>query len=154
APMRLEALGGVHRRQRLGRQMRSQPCPHRHPERVLGRAEAQVHAAYRTKQTIGRVGSVEGYIYAAGAEDEAFRAELRAWLHDHLTGEFAEAKGLGGPGREHEAFDVRVAWDRHLAAHGWTCLDWPKEYGGRAASLAQQVIFHEEYARADAPIRV
>ena len=97
---------------------------------------------------------MEGYIYAAGAEDEAFRAELRAWLHDHLTGEFAEAKGLGGPGREHEAFDVRVAWDRHLAAHGWTCLDWPKEYGGRAASLAQQVIFHEEYARADAPIRV
>jgi len=97
---------------------------------------------------------VEGYIYAAGAEDEAFRAELRAWLRDHLTGEFAEAKGLGGPGREHEAFDVRVAWDRHLAAHGWTCLDWPKEYGGRAASLAQQVIFHEEYARADAPIRV
>ncbi|WP_194916096.1 acyl-CoA dehydrogenase family protein [Catenulispora rubra] len=88
------------------------------------------------------------------AEDEAFRADIRSWLHDHLTGEFAEAKGLGGPGREHEAFDVRVAWDRHLAAHGWTCLDWPKEYGGRAAGVAQQVIFHEEYARADAPIRV
>ena len=93
------------------------------------------------------------------AEDEAFRAEifrteLRAWLHDHLTGDFAAARGLGGPGREHEAFDVRIAWDRHLAAHGWTCLDWPKEYGGRAAGVAQQVIFHEEYARADAPIRV
>jgi alkylation response protein AidB-like acyl-CoA dehydrogenase len=93
------------------------------------------------------------------AEDEAFRAEifrteLRAWLHDHLTGEFAEAKGLGGPGREHEAFDVRLKWDRNLAAHGWTCLDWPAEYGGRAAGVAQQVIFHEEYARADAPIRV
>jgi alkylation response protein AidB-like acyl-CoA dehydrogenase len=88
------------------------------------------------------------------AADEAFRAEIRAWLHDHLTGEFAEAKGLGGPGREHEAFDVRLAWDRHLAAHGWTCLDWPKEYGGRAAGVAQQIIFHEEYARADAPIRV
>ena len=88
------------------------------------------------------------------AADEAFRAEVRAWLHDHLTGEFAEAKGLGGPGREHEAFDLRLAWDRHLAAHGWTCLDWPKEYGGRAAGVAQQVIFHEEYARADAPIRV
>ena len=88
------------------------------------------------------------------AEDEAFRAEVRAWLADHLTGEFAEAKGLGGPGREHEAFDVRLQWDRDLALHGWTCLDWPKEYGGRAASVAQQVIFHEEYARADAPIRV
>lgn len=90
----------------------------------------------------------------ATAEDEAFRADIRAWLHDHLAGEFAEAKGLGGPGREHEAFDARLAWDRHLAAHGWTCLDWPKEYGGRAAGVAQQVIFHEEYARADAPIRV
>jgi alkylation response protein AidB-like acyl-CoA dehydrogenase len=93
------------------------------------------------------------------AADEAFRAEifrteLRTWFHDHLTGDFAEARGLGGPGREHEAFDVRVAWDRHLAAHGWTCLDWPKEHGGRAAGVAQQVIFHEEYARADAPIRV
>ena len=88
------------------------------------------------------------------AEDAAFRAEIRDWLDANLTGEFAEAKGLGGPGREHEAFDVRVAWDRHLAAHGWTCLDWPKEYGGRAATLAQQVIFHEEYARAQAPMRV
>ncbi|NUP52681.1 MAG: acyl-CoA dehydrogenase [Catenulispora sp.] len=86
--------------------------------------------------------------------DEAFRAEVRAWLRDHLAGGFAAAKGLGGPGREHEAFGVRVAWDRHLAAHGWTCLDWPKEYGGRGATVAQQVIFHEEYARAEAPIRV
>ncbi|NUR60784.1 MAG: acyl-CoA dehydrogenase [Catenulispora sp.] len=86
--------------------------------------------------------------------DEAFRAEVRDWLRANLTGEFAAAKGLGGPGREHEAFDVRVAWDRHLAAHGWTCLDWPKEHGGRAATVAQQVAFHEEYARAEAPVRV
>ncbi|MFL6111774.1 MAG: acyl-CoA dehydrogenase family protein [Catenulispora sp.] len=88
------------------------------------------------------------------APDDAFRAEIRAWLKANLAGEFEAAKGLGGPGREHEAFDVRVAWDRHLAAHGWTCLDWPKEYGGRAATVAQQVVFHEEYARAEAPIRV
>ena len=53
-----------------------------------------------------------------------------------------------------EAFDERVAWDRHLAAAGWTCLGWPEEYGGRALPLLQQVIFHEEYARADAPARV
>ena len=41
-----------------------------------------------------------------------------------------------------------------LAEHGWTCLGWPEEYGGRGLSLVQQVIFHEEYARADAPARV
>jgi alkylation response protein AidB-like acyl-CoA dehydrogenase len=91
---------------------------------------------------------------AAAAADESFRAQVRDWLAANLTGEFADAKGLGGPGREHEAFDVRVAWDRHLAAHGWTCLDWPIEYGGRGATLAQQVVFHEEYARAEAPTRV
>jgi alkylation response protein AidB-like acyl-CoA dehydrogenase len=87
-------------------------------------------------------------------EDEAFRAELRAWLGDHLTGEFAAVKGLGGPGKDHEAIDERLAWNRHLAEHGWTGVGWPTEHGGRGLSLWQQVIFHEEYARADAPARV
>jgi alkylation response protein AidB-like acyl-CoA dehydrogenase len=88
------------------------------------------------------------------AEERAFRAEVRAWLADHLVGDFARLRGLGGPGREHEAHDERLAWDRHLAASGWTCLAWPEEYGGRGLPLAQQVIFHEEYARANAPARV
>ena len=87
-------------------------------------------------------------------EDEAFRAEVRSWLEDNLAGEFAELRGQGGPGREHEAYDERLAWDRHLAQHGWTCLGWPEEHGGRGLPLFQQVIFHEEYARADAPARV
>ena len=86
--------------------------------------------------------------------DEQFRQAVRDWLTVNLAGDFAGARGLGGPGREHEAFDVRLAWDRHLAEHGWTCLGWPVEFGGRGATLQQQVIFHEEYARAAAPIRV
>lgn len=85
------------------------------------------------------------------ADDAAFREEVRGWLAENLVGEWAELKGLGGPGREHEAVHERRAWNRHLAAHGWTCLGWPVEHGGRGLSLAQQVIFHEEYARADAP---
>src|SRR4051794_11894313 len=83
--------------------------------------------------------------------DAAFRTEIRDWLESALTGEFAALRGTGGPGREHEAFDERLAWQRHLAAAGWTCLGWPVEHGGRGASIAQQVISHEEYARADAP---
>jgi alkylation response protein AidB-like acyl-CoA dehydrogenase len=86
--------------------------------------------------------------------DEAFRAEVRTWLADNLRGDFAGLRGMGGPGREHEAFEERVAWDRHLAASGWTCLGWPEEHGGRNLPLWQQVIFHEEYAEADAPARV
>ncbi len=45
-------------------------------------------------------------------------------------------------------------WERILAADGWTCIGWPTEYGGRGASIAHQVIFNEEYARARAPGRV
>ncbi|MER5483815.1 acyl-CoA dehydrogenase family protein [Streptomyces sp. NPDC002812] len=85
---------------------------------------------------------------------EEFRTEVRSWLRAHLTGEFAALKGRGGPGREHEAFAERLAWERHMAAHGWTCVGWPVEYGGRGASTAQQIAFHEEYALADAPARV
>ncbi|AHH15326.1 acyl-CoA dehydrogenase [Nocardia nova SH22a] len=94
---------------------------------------------------------------ATGADtsaDREFRAEVREWLAENLNGQFRELRGLGGPGSEHEAFDERLEWDRHLAAAGLTCLGWPVEYGGRAATLRQQVIFHEEYAGADAPARV
>ena len=84
--------------------------------------------------------------------DVAFRAEIRAWLEDQLAStDWVGLKGLGGPGRDHEAIDERLAWNRHLAAHGWTCVGWPTEHGGRGLSLWQQVIFHEEYARANAP---
>ncbi len=87
-------------------------------------------------------------------EDRAFREAVRAWLAENLAGEFADLRGLGGSGREEEAYAERLAWNRHLAAHGWTCVGWPEEHGGRGLSLWQQVIFHEEYARAGAPTRV
>lgn len=84
--------------------------------------------------------------------DQAFRAEIREWLEDQLaSADWAGLKGLGGPGKDHEAIDERLAWNRHLAAHGWTCVGWPTEHGGRGLGLWQQVVFHEEYARAHAP---
>ncbi|GGW52389.1 acyl-CoA dehydrogenase family protein [Streptomyces xantholiticus] len=85
---------------------------------------------------------------------EEFRAELRDWLSANLTGEFAGLRGRGGPGREHEAFAGRRDWERHMAAAGWACIGWPKEHGGRGATLEEQVVFHEEYALANAPARV
>jgi alkylation response protein AidB-like acyl-CoA dehydrogenase len=87
-------------------------------------------------------------------QDEGFRRRVRQWLDDNLTGRFAELRGAGGPGREHEAVAGRLAWNRHLAAAGWTCLGWPVSCGGRGATIAQQVIFYEEYARSGAPARV
>ncbi len=87
-------------------------------------------------------------------EDEAFRAEVRDWLETNLTGEFASLRGRGGPGDEHAFYEERLAWERHLGAAGWTCIGFPKEHGGRDATLHQQVVFYEEYARARAPGRV
>ncbi|PLW70424.1 acyl-CoA dehydrogenase family protein [Pseudohalioglobus lutimaris] len=88
------------------------------------------------------------------AEDEQFREEIAAWLNDNLTGEFAKLKYRGGPGDEHTFPQERQQWEKKLAEGGWTCVGWPKEYGGRGCSIEQQVIFFEEYARAGAPGRV
>jgi alkylation response protein AidB-like acyl-CoA dehydrogenase len=87
-------------------------------------------------------------------EDAAFRQEVRAWISDNCVGEFAESGNVGGPGREHEGFEVRLAWEQLLGEAGWTCLGWPPEWGGRGASIAQQVIWNEEYVRASCPARV
>ncbi|TDJ07735.1 MAG: acyl-CoA dehydrogenase [Deltaproteobacteria bacterium] len=87
-------------------------------------------------------------------EDEAFRREIAGWLDDELVGEFAELRGRGGPGDDNALLDERRAWERKLGEAGWTCVGWPQEHGGRGASLTQQVIFYEEYARAAAPGRL
>jgi alkylation response protein AidB-like acyl-CoA dehydrogenase len=86
--------------------------------------------------------------------DEEFRAEVRGWLADNVVGEFAELRGRGGPGDEEVGFDIRVRWERVLGEAGWIGLGWPVEHGGRGASVAQQVIWAEEYTRAQAPARV
>ncbi len=88
------------------------------------------------------------------AEAGSFREEVRTWLAQHLVGDFAPLVGSGGPGREHEQVELRTGWERELAAGGWIGLGWPTEVGGRGASIADQVVFHEEYARAGGPARV
>ncbi len=79
--------------------------------------------------------------------DEAFRAELRAWLDATLT--------TFPPQPTREAWDERRKWDtdwqRRLFDAGYAGLHWPKEYGGRGASPTEQLIFYEETTRARAP---
>ena len=88
------------------------------------------------------------------AEDEQFREEVADWLRENLTGEFEKLKYRGGPGDEHMFPQERKVWEQKLSEGGWTCVGWPKEYGGRGCTIEQQVIFFEEYARAGAPGRV
>ncbi|MER6434865.1 acyl-CoA dehydrogenase family protein [Streptomyces sp. NPDC001185] len=71
------------------------------------------------------------------AEDEVFRRTARDWLAAHHPGD---------PGRRE--------WERELGRDGWIGLGWPEDgYGNRRATLTQQVVWAEEYARAKAPAR-
>ena len=88
------------------------------------------------------------------AADELFRQEIAQWLNKNLRDEFAEVRHRGGPGDEHCFVDERKAWERRLAEGRWTCIGWPEAWGGRGASIEQQVIYHEEYARAGGPGRM
>jgi len=87
------------------------------------------------------------------AEDRAFADEVRRWLDEHLVGEFAEHRGVGGPD-DSAAWDVRLRWEKELSAGRWLGLTWPPEYGGRGATLAQAIIFEYLYAHAQAPYRL
>lgn len=83
--------------------------------------------------------------------EELFRAECADWLNAQMAGEFADIRGISTLTAKAER---RKEWEQHLGIHGWGCIGWPKEWGGRDASLAEQVIFAEEYARAGVPGRV
>ncbi|WP_380872777.1 putative acyl-CoA dehydrogenase FadE [Sphingomonas sp. DBB INV C78] len=84
-------------------------------------------------------------------EQEAFRGEVREWFEAELAGPFAHVRGLEGTS---EGIAERFEWEKHLGRSGWNTLAWPKAFGGREIGLIEQVIFHEEYARAGAPGRL
>jgi alkylation response protein AidB-like acyl-CoA dehydrogenase len=79
-------------------------------------------------------------------EEEAFRDQVRAWLRQNHPGP--------EPDREEAKFEFRRDWQRKLHEAGWAGISWPKEYGGRGATLIEQAIFSEEMARAKAPAPV
>lgn len=83
-------------------------------------------------------------------EQERFRASLRQWLQDNLPDAWGTA-ALKRPANPEEQVAFARWWQRRLYEGGWAGLTWPREYGGRGASVIEQLIFNEEYARAAAP---
>jgi alkylation response protein AidB-like acyl-CoA dehydrogenase len=72
-----------------------------------------------------------------------FRDELRTWLHDNHPG--PDPQGADA------VFEHRREWQRTMHRAGWVGISWPKDFGGRGATLMEQAIFDEEMARARAP---
>ena len=85
---------------------------------------------------------------ADSPQDGQFRAEVSEWLRDHLTDEL---RALGADLSTDT--DLRLEWERELGSGGWIGIDWPQEFGGRGATVTQSLVWHEEYARAQAPVR-
>lgn len=81
-------------------------------------------------------------------EDLAFQAEARAWLSANVPATPLPSMDTA------EGFLAHQEWEAKLSEARWSVVSWPKEYGGREASLVQWVIFEEEYYRAGAPGRV
>jgi alkylation response protein AidB-like acyl-CoA dehydrogenase len=102
------------------------------------------------------VSSPESVLYAVAvdltptAEQEALRAECRAWLRDNLPWEY----GSGLPPR-FASLDEEVAfgrdWQHRLAEGRWVGVTWPEAYGGRGAGALAHYVVQEELARARAP---
>lgn len=87
-------------------------------------------------------------------EEEAFKGDVRRFLDARLTGEYACLRGRGGPGDEEAYPELRRAWEAVLGEAGYVGLGWPTAHGGRGASLMEQVLFGEEYARQRGPGRL
>jgi len=85
------------------------------------------------------------------AEDEAFRRELRAWLEQNAPRNLSQPVD-GMSENSEEDWNKKIGWWRKLASGGWTCVDWPKEFGGRGLSVLQNIIYHEELQRVNAPV--
>jgi alkylation response protein AidB-like acyl-CoA dehydrogenase len=83
-------------------------------------------------------------------EEEKFRKQVRSWLEKHRPrGPASLARGTSMS--EDDEWDRLVRWHKKLHQGGWIGLNWPKEYGGRGATLMEQIIFNQELQRLKLP---
>ena len=87
-------------------------------------------------------------------EEDAFRADARAWLETNLAAWRQSVGGDPASGDTREGFAQHLAWERRLFADRWAVVSWSPEHGGRGASLWEWLLFEEEYYRAGAPPRI
>ena len=84
-------------------------------------------------------------------EAEAFRAELRTWLAEHLTDDLRGEDAGFGMDMDADRLARLRDWNRRLADAGFAAVTWPVEWGGRGAGVMEQVVFAEEMQRAGVP---
>ena len=77
-----------------------------------------------------------------------FRGAARSWIEanaPHWLRTQLERAGFGSLVLDGaNVYDESKAWQRAKYDAGWACLHWPREYGGRAASPIERVIWQQE----------
>ncbi|MCM3756272.1 acyl-CoA dehydrogenase family protein [Sporosarcina aquimarina] len=83
-------------------------------------------------------------------KEEKFRGELRGWLEVNLPKGWLQGERKLPEDNEHYSKFLRD-WQRTLYEGGWAAISWPKEYGGRDATLMEEIIYHQEMVRVQSP---
>ena len=88
--------------------------------------------------------------FGYSASEDRFRAELRAWLVENVPQHFAPGE-LNEEVDPDTRFEKMLAWHRAMHAGGWVGIHWPRQYGGRGASIMEQVVYAEEMGAMGVP---
>src|SRR6476469_3042520 len=88
--------------------------------------------------------------------EAAFRAECRAWLTANAPPRSPTAGTditaiLDPESDQEEGVEQAKVWQAHAADDGWAAVAWPREYGGRGVTLAEEIVYHQERAGFDIP---
>jgi alkylation response protein AidB-like acyl-CoA dehydrogenase len=83
-------------------------------------------------------------------KDEAFRKEVRAWLERHVPDDLRGKSFAASRADKDEVKRLR-AWQKTMYEAGYVGMDWPVEFGGKGATIVDQLILFQEMARAESP---
>src|SRR5262252_9289806 len=83
-------------------------------------------------------------------EQQRFRAEARAWLAENVPADL-RGRAFAASRADRDEVDRLREWQRTLHKAGYVGIDWPAQYGGRGASIVEQIMLYEEMSRAEAP---
>src|SRR5438477_160142 len=82
--------------------------------------------------------------------EEAFRKQVRAWLDANVP-DALRGRSFAATRADRAAGERLRAWQKRMWEAGFVGMDWPPEFGGRGASILEQLVLYEELARAEAP---
>ena len=94
-------------------------------------------------------------------QEAVFRTDARNWIDANAPKELEAELAKSSLGRirlqQHDMVEVGKAWQKKKSEGGWSCLHWPKEYGGRGATPIERVIWQQEegvYGKLTQPFQI